>query len=232
MATTDPENPLDACLLLAGIAPAALRLACPTASVQSWAHGSTLYTQGERCSDVCCVLSGQVRLARVSRSGDVFTTGLRTAGDLFGATLVEGAAEPAFETATAKGAVRAWCAPVTAFRTLMQQQPLLALRVVDALARRQREMERRLACFAFKGTEARLVETLRELSGGFEDRCEHGHGRHIRLTQQELADLAGASRPVISTLLNRLRAQGVLGYNREYICVRDIDAVERLVGAD
>ena len=50
------------------------------------------------------------------------------------------------------------------------------------------------------------------------------------MTQQELADLVGASRPVTSTILNRLRGKGVLGYNREYVCVRDIDAIGQLIG--
>lgn len=72
-------------------------------------------------------------------------------------------------------------------------------------------MERRLESFAFKRTQARLAETLRELSGGFATRCEHGFGQHVRLTQQELADLVGASRPVVSTILNTLRDKGVLG---------------------
>lgn len=76
-----------------------------------------------------------------------------------------------------------------------------------------------------------MAETLRELSGGFEQRCEHGFGEHIRLTQQELADLVGATRPVVSTILNRLRDQGVLGYSRDYLCVRNIASIEGLIGA-
>ncbi len=71
---------------------------------------------------------------------------------------------------------------------------------------------------AFKHTEVRLAETLIELSGDFATRCEHGFGQHLRLTQQKLADLVGASRPVISTILNKLRDQGILGYSREYVC--------------
>jgi CRP-like cAMP-binding protein len=108
--------------------------------------------------------------------------------------------------------------------------PAIGLRILDVLARRQRQMERRLECFAFKRTEARLAETLRELSRGFEQRCEHGFGLHIRLSQQELADLVGATRPVVSTILNRLRKKGVLGYTREYVCVRAIETIEQLIG--
>jgi CRP-like cAMP-binding protein len=90
-------------------------------------------------------------------------------------------------------------------------------------------MERKLESFAFKRTEVRLAQTFRELSGGFATRCNHGFGQHLRLTQQELADLVGASRPVVSTILNKLRDKGVLGYNREYVCVRGIEEIAKVI---
>jgi CRP-like cAMP-binding protein len=124
-----------------------------------------------------------------------------------------------------------WRAPIHEFRTLLLHYPALALEFASLLALRQRQMERRLESFVFKRTEARLAETFRELSGGFATRCEHGFGQHLRLTQQELADLVGASRPVVSTILNRLRDKGVLGYNREYVCVRRIADIEKLTAS-
>ncbi len=60
-------------------------------------------------------------------------------------------------------------------------------------------------------------------------RCNHGFGQHLRLTQQELAVLVGASRPVVSTILNKFRDKGVLGYNREYVCVRGIEEIAKLI---
>lgn len=121
--------------------------------------------------------------------------------------------------------------PVEEFQRLLLGQPAFALEFIAKLSRRQRQLERRLEGFAFKRTEARLAETMRELSSGFATRCEHGFGQHLRLTQQELADLVGASRPVISTILNRLREQGVLNYNREYVCVRRFEDLETLIAS-
>ena len=228
-APTRPNTPHE-CLIFAGLAPDALLRDCPTATVRTFQPGAAIYTQGEHCGELFLVLAGQVKLARVNRAGDEFTTGLRTTGELFGPALSGAESIEAQETASAKGEVCVWRVPAAEFRTLLLHQPSICLRVVDVLARRQRQLERRLECFAFKRTEARLAETLRELSGGFEARCEHGFGQHIRLTQQELADLVGASRPVVSTILNRLREQGVLGYSREYVCVRGIDAIANLIG--
>jgi CRP-like cAMP-binding protein len=173
------------------------------------------------------VLDGQVTIARVSYDGATLTTAALGAGDFFGPALSGAAA--AEDTARAKGAVSIWRAPIDEFRRLLLHHPAVAWEFVSLLALRQRQMERRLESFAFKRTEARLAQTFRELSGGFATRCNHGFGQHLRLTQQELADLVGASRPVVSTILNKLRDKGVLGYNREYVCVRGIEEIAKLI---
>ncbi len=218
---------LEGCPLLAGIPPGDLRRDCPTARIVAIRHRGTIYRQGEPARAIFCVLEGQVTIARGNDDGEMITTAVMSAGDFFGGAL-SGTARSE-DTAKAKGAVSLWRAPLEEFRRLLQQHPDVSWEFVSTLARRQRQMERRLESFAFKRVEARLAETFRELSGGFAMRCEHGFGQHLRLSQQELADLVGATRPVVSTILNRLRDKGVLGYNREYVCVRRIEDIENLI---
>ncbi|MFZ5876537.1 MAG: Crp/Fnr family transcriptional regulator [Nitrospirota bacterium] len=220
-------NELKGCPLLAGIPPEDLRRDCPTARIVAIRHRGTIYRQGEPGQTVFCVLDGQVTIARVTYDGATLTTAALGAGDFFGPAL--SGAIAAEDTARAKGAVSIWRAPIDEFRRLWLHHPAVAWEFVSLLALRQRRMERRLESFAFKRVEARLAEIFWELSGGFATRCEHGFGQHLRLTQQELADLVGASRPVVSTILNKLRDKGVLGYNREYVCVRRIEDIENLI---
>jgi CRP-like cAMP-binding protein len=211
--------------LLAGVPAEQLRRHCPTARIAAVRHRATIYRQGDPGQTVFCVLEGQVTIARVSADGATLTTAALGPGDFFGPAL-SGATE-AEDTARAKGAASIWRAPTHEFRALLLHHPILAWEFASLLAQRQRQMERRLESFAFKRTEARLAETFRELSGEFATRCEHGFGQHLRLTQQELADLVGASRPVVSTILNQLRDKRVLGYDREYGCVRQIADIEQ-----
>jgi CRP-like cAMP-binding protein len=222
-----PSSHLERSPLLAGIPPDDLRRHCPTARILTVRHRGTIYRQGEPARYVFCVLDGQVTLARVSAEGATLTTAVLNAGDFFGPVL--GGATESEDTARAKGAVSVWRAPIDEFRRLLLNHPGASWEFVAAQARRQRRMERRIEGFAFKRVEARLAETFSELSGGFATRCEHGFGQHLRLSQQELADLVGASRPVVSTILNRLRDKGVLGYSREYVCVRRIDDIASLI---
>jgi CRP-like cAMP-binding protein len=208
-------NALKGCPLLAGIPPEDLRRDCPTARIVAIRHRGTIYRQGESGRTVFCVLDGQVTIARVSHDGATLTTAALGAGDFFGPAL--SGTTSAEDTARAKGAISIWRAPIDEWRHLLLQHPAVALEFVALLAVRQRQMERRLESFAFKRVEARLAETFRELSGGFATRCNHGFGQHLHLTQQELADLVGASRPVVSTILNKLRDQGVLGYIGDFV---------------
>ena len=173
------------------------------------------------------LLEGQVTIARVNYDGESLTTFALGPGDFFGPA-ISGIAE-AEDTARAKGAAKIWRVRLEEFRRLLLEYPAAAWEFASMLGKRQRQMERRLESFAFKRTEARLAETFHDLSGGFATRCEHGFGQHLRLTQQELADLVGASRPVVSTILNKLRKKGVLGYSREYVCVRRIEDLEELI---
>lgn len=218
---------LTGCPILRDIPAADLRRDCPSARILSVRHRDAIYAQGEPVPHVFCILEGQVVIARNSPDGASLTTALLGAGEFFGPAL--SASAKADDTARAKGAVSIWRAPREEFRCLLTQHPAASWEFISLLTRRQRRMEQRLEGLAFKRVEARLAETFRELSGGFANRCEHGFGQHLRLSQQELADLVGASRPVVSTLLNRLRDQGVLGYSREYVCVRSIEDIERLI---
>lgn len=207
-------NELKGCPLLAGIPPEDLHRDCPTARIVAIRHRGTIYRLGDPTRAIFCVLNGQVALARVSSDGTALTTAVLRAGEFFGPAL-SGAAE-AEDTASAIGAGSIWQAPSDEFRRLLLHHPAVALECVSLLA--QRQMERRLESFAFKRTEARLAA-----------RCTHGFGEHLRLTQQELADLVGATRPVVSTILNRLRDKGVLAYTREYVCVRGFEEIAKLI---
>jgi CRP-like cAMP-binding protein len=218
---------VDSAPILARIPKEHLVRDCPKSRIVAIRNRGTIYRQGEAASTVFCVLEGQVVISRTTSDGSAITTSMLGTGDFFGGAL---SGVPKNEdTAKAKGAVSIWRASIDEFRALLRNHSDASWEFAAMLARRHRQAERKLEGVAFKRVEVRLAETFRELSGGFALRCEHGFGQHLRLSQQELADLVGASRPVVSTILNRLRDKGVLGYNREYVCVRRIDDIDQLI---
>lgn len=88
-------------------------------------------------------------------------------------------------------------------------------------------MKRRLEYQLYKDSQSRVAAILFELITRYGGKCGHGHEIDIRLTQQELAELAGTSRPVVSTILNKLRHLGIIAYTRNFICINDTNSLRR-----
>jgi Crp-like helix-turn-helix domain len=54
----------------------------------------------------------------------------------------------------------------------------------------------------------------------------------VRLTHQDLSELVGAARPVVSAELMRLRNEGLLSYTRCHFCVEDLSGLSRIVAGE
>jgi CRP-like cAMP-binding protein len=52
------------------------------------------------------------------------------------------------------------------------------------------------------------------------------------ITQQDLADLVGASRSFVSTLINEMKRDGMLGNVGRILCVRDQKALRKIASAE
>ena len=48
------------------------------------------------------------------------------------------------------------------------------------------------------------------------------------ITQQDLADLVGASRSFVSTLINEMKRDGMLGNVGRILCIRDQKALRKI----
>lgn len=186
-------------------------------------HLATVYRQGETAAGAYCVLQGHVKLTRLTRDGGFAMVAILKAGDWFGA--LDGRGGPCAETAVAKGALRLRLLPCADWRDSAAD----AAAIIDSMARRQRFLEQRLAALLVHDVRVRLAAVLLDLARFCGQHCKHGHEIDVRLTHQELAELSGVSRPVVTATLNRWRSDGILRYTREYICLEQRDAFEALL---
>ena len=116
----------------------------------------------------------------------------------------------------------------TAFRAQLHSDHELMVCVIGMLARRQEITERRLYALMTLSVRGRIAVALHDVVGQAGEHCAHGHEVDVPLTQQELAELVGASRAVVSSELNELRRKGFLDYARGHICVVNLKALNAL----
>jgi CRP/FNR family transcriptional regulator len=101
-------------------------------------------------------------------------------------------------------------------------------RLVKLIGERSVEVVARYEDLAFRGVLARLARVLLRLAGEFPKPQSCGTSIDVPLTQQEIANLIGARREVVSTHLSRLKREGVLAFHANCICIHDPDALGKL----
>jgi CRP-like cAMP-binding protein len=195
------------------------RLCAPSLREVDLSDGEALYRQGEELGFLCCLMRGVVRLSHVAESGEQITLAIVGAGDLFGSA---SAGRTSAHAASAIGEARVLTFAPSDVALLVAKSPSFSSFLSYGLEASRERAERRLIDRQTKTVAVRLIETLGELALAFGAPCPHGYSLEIRLTQQDIADLVHASRPVVTRIMNALRRQGALDYRRDLICVNHL----------
>lgn len=195
------------------------RLLAPSLLEADLSDGEVLYRQGEAPGFLYCLIRGVVRLSHVAESGAQITLAVAGAGDLFGSASPGRASGHA---ASAIGEARVLMFAPSDVAVLVAKSASFSNFLNAGLEASRERAELRLIDRQTKTVAARLIETLGELALAFGAPCPHGYSLEIRLTQQDIADLVHASRPVVTRIMNALRRQGALDYRRDLICVNDV----------
>lgn len=200
--------------------------------VETYPNHSVIYRPGDPADKVYLLRSGRVRIIRVGKGASRSVVGILRPGDLFGEMFrPEGAQVD--ELAVASGEAEIWSIDSRSFQQLLEARPHLAIDVIRALNDRMRSLRKRLLAVTFKEVPARLAEMLLTLSETHGERCPHGGEFDLRgITQQDLADLVGASRSFVSTLINEMKRDGHLGNVGRILCIRDTRALRKLASQE
>lgn len=200
--------------------------------VEVYPHNSVIYRPGDAADRVYLLKSGRVRLIRQGRNGARSVLAVLAAGDLFGEVL-RGDGATMEEMSLASGEAEVWSIENKDFRALLESRPVLGIDIVRAQNERIRAMRRRVLGLTFKEVPARLAETLIALGEAHGERCPHGGEIDLRgITQQDLADLVGASRSFVSTLVNEMKRDGYLGNVGRILCIRDQKALRKIASKE
>jgi CRP/FNR family cyclic AMP-dependent transcriptional regulator len=194
--------------------------------VRSYSRGSALFHERQISDRVVVILSGCVKLSRVSEVGTEVVFAIRDAGDLLGEqSAIDG--EPRAATAIALEPVEALVVPTRDFIAFLEEKPRAALQITRMLSRRLRDADRKRFEFASQDSVGRVAARIVELAERFGSPVEGGVQIDLPISQEELAGWTGCSREAVSKALQTLRAPGWIETRRRHITVLDLEAVRR-----
>jgi CRP/FNR family cyclic AMP-dependent transcriptional regulator len=194
--------------------------------VRSYPRGSALFHERQISDRVIVILSGRVKLSRVSEDGTEVVFAIRDAGDLLGEqSAIDG--EPRSATAIALDPVEALVVPTRDFIVFLEENPRAALQITRMLSQRLRDADRKRFEFASQDSVGRVAARIVELAERFGSPVDGGVQIDLPISQEELAGWTGCSREAVSKALQTLRAPGWIETRRRHITVLDLEAVRR-----
>jgi CRP/FNR family transcriptional regulator, cyclic AMP receptor protein len=169
-------------------------------------------------SDACYIIrSGDLRVTREHSDGRAIALATLGPGDLFGElAMLDGEARSAsVETLTDSELL---ALPAADVRSLLRGNAEITVKLVVALTRRLRETNERISRQSFQTVPSRVAGVLSQLIAE-EAPVEGREGVTIRMTQADLAQLAGTSRESVSRFLATLERAGVVRSGRGRVTV-------------
>ena len=190
--------------------------------------GEAVFREGDE-SDTCYIVrSGRARAVREHPDGRSITLANFGPGDIFGELAM-------FDDESRSATVEA-LEPMEAIailggdmRRLLREHPDIAVKLLQALGRRLRETNERLARQSFQTVQSRVAGVISQLVAVARAEGADDQDVLITATQADLAQLAGSSRESASRFLAVLERAGIITQGRGKLIVHDAAALERYV---
>ncbi len=187
-------------------------------------RGTTLINEGDRSERMIIIVSGRTKVSYFTEDGREVLLAIRGPGDLLG-ELAALDGEPFSATVTALEDVDALMMTVDQFRTVLTQEPDVALCLFKTMSRRQRDADRKRIEFAAYDSVGRVASRLVELAETFGEETLDGLRITLPLTQEELAGWTGSSREAVAKALQSLRNRDLIETHRRGVTVRDLEGL-------
>ncbi len=183
--------------------------------------GEVVFHQGDPCDSLFLLRRGRVSVMATTPDGDCVTIGLIGAPDAFGEVGLIRPDHHHTATVVALDEVHVLSVLASRFQELRMDHPDLTDWLLQTLTTRLERMSGLLSDALFVDAEHRVARRLLDC------RCSFGveGAEPLPLTQEDLAAMAGVSRPTANRVLRHLEDQGVVRLGRRHITIEDLQTL-------
>lgn len=185
----------------------------------SYRAGEYVFYTGEVAESLFILQVGTVKVSYINLNGDEKILNIFRPGDVFGELFLGQYRRRIGEAQALEDVVVGRLCEET-FLDLIQRLPRIALNFIRHLADEQRQTLARMHALMRAEARYRLLGTLLSITRRY--CCPDGADwldLPASLTQEDIANMAGLNRSTVSTLINGLRREGVLGGQGRIISV-------------
>jgi CRP/FNR family cyclic AMP-dependent transcriptional regulator len=220
------EKFLDQSFSLEGLAPELKAGLIDLARSVNLKSGQVLFVAGDAGDGCYAVIEGSLKVSIVSAEHGEQLLAVMGPGSIVGELSLFDA-RPRSATVSARKPSRLAFIHKHAFMRFADDHPALYRHMLEIVGRRLRQANDVLAARSFLPLPGRVAQSLLQLAETFGKPVEPGRILiHYKVSQAELANMAGAARENVSRVLSEWKRAGTISRISGYYCIEDKDALE------
>src|SRR6187397_173399 len=184
------------------------------ASEKSYPKNAVVLTEGEMGDSLYMIQSGKVKVFIGDEDGREIILKILGPGAFFGEmSMIDKQPRSASVTTLEQSVFQVLSHAM--FEKCVEQEPRIATHVMTILAHRVREADRKIGTLALMDVYGRVASTLLELAVYKDGKLVVGE----KLSQQDLANMVGASREMVNRILKDLTDRGFISIESKSITI-------------
>ncbi len=190
------------------------------------AKGSILFAEGDEGDHLYVIVEGKVKLGTSSGDGRENLLSILGPGEMFGELSLFDP-NPRTSTATAVTDAKLLSLGQAKLIPCLADHPPVALHLLAALAQRLRRTNEAVGDLVFSDVPGRVAKALIDLGERFGKQTDEGLFVHHDLTQEELAQLVGASRETVNKALADFAGRNWLKLDGRAVLITDVERLSK-----
>lgn len=194
--------------------------------VNTFKKNEFIYFTNDKAAHIYMIADGRVKIGHYTEEGKEVVKAILSKGEIFGELALTGE-EKREDFAQSLDENTSVCPmSIEEMQNLMLEDKELSFKIYKLIGLRIRKLERKIESLVFKDARTRIIEFLKDAAEwkgkkvGFETMIP------TRLTHKDIANLTGTSRQTVTTILNELKEQNLINFDRRKILIRDLEKLK------
>ena len=179
------------------------------AEFREYEKSDYIFQAGDPGNNVYILMDGRAKIFQNAENGKEMILWFCLPGEVFGlAEVPRGGVREVHAEACTHCSV--YAIPRKQFQAFLLDHPATALQVLELLSCRMRVLGHMMMNLATDDVTSRIIKLMMRLAARYQQEPNRAISLDIPLTHQEIADMIGASRQTVTSVLGDLRRQGIL----------------------
>jgi CRP/FNR family transcriptional regulator/CRP/FNR family cyclic AMP-dependent transcriptional regulator len=214
--------------LFADLADEDIRELMAVARRRIFRSGEVIFHRDDPGQVLYVIKEGKVKISLISPEGQEISLVVFGKGECFGEfAILDGL--PRSADAIALERVECYTLQRSDFHKTIMKNPKIAIQVMEVLSRRLRTTDQMVENLIFLDVYGRVAKKLLELADSYGSKVDNGIRIEVRLTQQELASMVGASRESVNKVMGYFTDKNFISTDKHRITLHRIADLKRRI---